>query len=29
MSSPRIQPKITPIYQTSVFKFEDLDAVQQ
>ncbi|MDO7853235.1 trans-sulfuration enzyme family protein [Hymenobacter convexus] len=29
MSLPRIQPKITPIYQTSVFKFEDLDAVQQ
>lgn len=26
---PNIQPKITPIYQTSVFKFEDLDAVQQ
>ena len=24
-----ILPKITPIYQTSVFKFEDLDAVQQ
>ena len=24
-----IQPKITPIYQTSVFKFADLDAVQQ
>ena len=24
-----IKPKITPIYQTSVFKFEDLDAVQQ
>ncbi|MCC3153883.1 aminotransferase class I/II-fold pyridoxal phosphate-dependent enzyme [Hymenobacter sp. BT770] len=24
-----IIPKITPIYQTSVFKFEDLDAVQQ
>ena len=24
-----INPKITPIYQTSVFKFEDLDAVQQ
>lgn len=29
MSLPIIQPKITPIYQTSVFKFEDLDAVQQ
>jgi len=29
MSHPNIQPKITPIYQTSVFKFEDLDAVQQ
>ena len=29
MLSPNIQPKITPIYQTSVFKFEDLDAVQQ
>ena len=26
---PNIQPKITPIYQTSVFKFEDLDAVQE
>ncbi|MBF9222261.1 trans-sulfuration enzyme family protein [Hymenobacter ruricola] len=25
----QITPKITPIYQTSVFKFEDLDAVQQ
>ena len=24
-----ITPKITPIYQTSVFKFDDLDAVQQ
>ena len=24
-----ISPKITPIYQTSVFKFEDLDAVQE
>ena len=24
-----ILPKITPIYQTSVFKFDDLDAVQQ
>lgn len=24
-----IQPKITPIYQTSVFKFDDLNAVQQ
>lgn len=29
MSLPVIQPKITPIYQTSVFKFDDLDAVQQ
>ena len=29
MRSTLIQPKITPIYQTSVFKFEDLDAVQQ
>ena len=29
MTSASIQPKITPIYQTSVFKFEDLDAVQQ
>src|SRR6476646_6113221 len=29
MKTPNIQPKITPIYQTSVFKFEDLDAVQQ
>ena len=29
MPLPHIQPKITPIYQTSVFKFEDLDAVQQ
>jgi cystathionine beta-lyase/cystathionine gamma-synthase len=29
MNKPNIQPKITPIYQTSVFKFEDLDAVQQ
>ncbi|GAA3987330.1 aminotransferase class I/II-fold pyridoxal phosphate-dependent enzyme [Hymenobacter antarcticus] len=29
MPVPNIQPKITPIYQTSVFKFEDLDAVQQ
>lgn len=29
MNQPNIQPKITPIYQTSVFKFEDLDAVQQ
>jgi cystathionine beta-lyase/cystathionine gamma-synthase len=29
MHSTVIQPKITPIYQTSVFKFEDLDAVQQ
>jgi cystathionine beta-lyase/cystathionine gamma-synthase len=29
MHQPNIQPKITPIYQTSVFKFEDLDAVQQ
>jgi cystathionine beta-lyase/cystathionine gamma-synthase len=29
MSQSNIQPKITPIYQTSVFKFEDLDAVQQ
>ena len=29
MHFPNIQPKITPIYQTSVFKFEDLDAVQQ
>ncbi len=29
MSQPHIHPKITPIYQTSVFKFEDLDAVQQ
>ena len=29
MKMPNIQPKITPIYQTSVFKFEDLDAVQQ
>ncbi len=29
MNLPTIQPKITPIYQTSVFKFEDLDAVQQ
>ncbi|GAB3317361.1 cystathionine gamma-synthase [Hymenobacter humi] len=29
MKSTLIQPKITPIYQTSVFKFEDLDAVQQ
>ena len=28
-SSMNILPKITPIYQTSVFKFEDLDAVQQ
>ena len=25
---PRIHPKITPIYQTSVFKFEDLDDVE-
>ncbi len=29
MNSTVIQPKITPIYQTSVFKFEDLDAIQQ
>ncbi|MBF9143547.1 trans-sulfuration enzyme family protein [Hymenobacter properus] len=29
MNQPNIQPKITPIYQTSVFKFEDLDAVQR
>ena len=29
MNLPNIQPKITPIYQTSVFTFEDLDAVQQ
>jgi len=29
MSQPSIAPKITPIYQTSVFKFDDLDAVQQ
>jgi cystathionine beta-lyase/cystathionine gamma-synthase len=29
MDQPTIHPKITPIYQTSVFKFEDLDAVQQ
>jgi cystathionine beta-lyase/cystathionine gamma-synthase len=29
MKPPIIYPKITPIYQTSVFKFEDLDAVQQ
>ncbi|MBD2766526.1 aminotransferase class I/II-fold pyridoxal phosphate-dependent enzyme [Hymenobacter sp. BT664] len=29
MNPPAIHPKITPIYQTSVFKFEDLDAVQQ
>ena len=29
MNRPLIQPKITPIYQTSVFKFDDLDAVQQ
>jgi cystathionine beta-lyase/cystathionine gamma-synthase len=29
MDHSHIQPKITPIYQTSVFKFEDLDAVQQ
>ncbi len=25
---PRIHPKITPIYQTSVFKFDDLDDVE-
>ena len=29
MNPAAIHPKITPIYQTSVFKFEDLDAVQQ
>ncbi|WP_046245809.1 trans-sulfuration enzyme family protein [Hymenobacter terrenus] len=29
MNQSDIHPKITPIYQTSVFKFEDLDAVQQ
>ena len=29
MNRTIIHPKITPIYQTSVFKFEDLDAVQQ
>jgi cystathionine beta-lyase/cystathionine gamma-synthase len=29
MTSTDILPKITPIYQTSVFKFEDLDAIQQ
>jgi len=29
MNKPNILPKITPIYQTSVFKFKDLDAVQQ
>lgn len=29
MNRPAIHPKITPIYQTSVFKFEDLDAIQQ
>ncbi|HEX8327355.1 MAG TPA: aminotransferase class I/II-fold pyridoxal phosphate-dependent enzyme [Hymenobacter sp.] len=29
MNRPDIHPKITPIYQTSVFKFDDLDAVEQ
>lgn len=29
MNPTVIKPKITPIYQTSVFKFDDLDAVQQ
>ncbi|SFQ60894.1 trans-sulfuration enzyme family protein [Hymenobacter arizonensis] len=29
MNHTDIHPKITPIYQTSVFKFEDLDAIQQ
>ncbi|WP_426060669.1 trans-sulfuration enzyme family protein [Hymenobacter sp. B1770] len=29
MNPSAIHPKITPIYQTSVFKFEDLDAIQQ
>ncbi len=29
MNPTAIHPKITPIYQTSVFKFDDLDAVQQ
>jgi cystathionine beta-lyase/cystathionine gamma-synthase len=29
MTPTDILPKITPIYQTSVFKFEDLDAIQQ
>ena len=29
MDPTRINPKITPIYQTSVFKFEDLNAVQR
>ncbi|HEX8504971.1 MAG TPA: aminotransferase class I/II-fold pyridoxal phosphate-dependent enzyme [Hymenobacter sp.] len=29
MNQTVIKPKITPIYQSSVFKFEDLDAIQQ
>ena len=29
MDLSTIHPKITPIYQTSVFKFEDLDAIQR